>query len=203
MVNSSWQSHGSLSSRFPSCPFFLFFSLLFDKGSERYPESPLIGVAGPLCVIEFKSHARGRVPDDLRACVRACTPACVPHDHWGVVGELRVPDICPLGWPLSSFCSFLSRTPDGSSGHHTVTYAPTGFLGRAGCWHARVRSSQCFFFSLAAEDTRHPVSFVSTTDYSAKYRIRCSCLFLSLYLFHFLRPKADSAGVMTRRKCDR
>jgi hypothetical protein len=35
-----------------------------------------------------------RVHACVHALVRACVRACVPHDHRGVVDELRVPGIC-------------------------------------------------------------------------------------------------------------
>lgn len=136
-------------------PFSLFF-FLFDKGSERYPESPLIGVAGPLCVIEFKSHARGRVRTYVRACVRVWSRACrTIIEAWSA--NYVSPTYVPLGNPppSSSFCSFLSRTPVG------IFRPPYGHVcsnrvsrpSRLPACACPVESGRFFF--LATEDTRH------------------------------------------------
>lgn len=90
-----------------------------------------------------------------RACVRAaCTAACVPHDHRGVVDELRVPGICPApatyprspadgpayGLPYGHVCS--------SIGFPREQVANVRARVRSG-----VRSGQVLFFSVATMKT--------------------------------------------------
>lgn len=57
----------------------------------------------------------------------------------------------PWVTPLLPLLTPLARPQRGSSGHHTVTYASAGFLGRAGCRRARVRSRFFLFFSCDRE----------------------------------------------------
>jgi len=186
-----------------SLVLFLFFFFL-DGDDGKYSEPPLVEVTGFLCVIKFKPHAYGRV--DLYAficasCVRVHTSACVPYDHWGVVGELRVPDICPPGYnpspPPPSAYSY--RAPPVDRPATIQSRMPRQGFSVEQVVGVRV-SGQVFF--LMAGDMRHPVSFVSTADYCAKYRIRWSSfsLSLSLSLSLFLRLKGNFNNKVTRQK---
>lgn len=88
--------------------FSPFFPLSFSEGGGRYSEPPLIGVAGPLCVvIEFKSHARGRVRTYMRdACAYARVRAARSLRRGRRITCPR--HMSPWVDPLRSF---LSRTP--------------------------------------------------------------------------------------------
>lgn len=121
----------------------------------------------------------------MRACVRVRPRACrTIIEAWSA--NYVSPTYVPLDNPPSSPCLFLSRTPSGSSAHHTVTYAPAGFSPAEQACACPVESC----FSFLRPGTRD-IPFLS----SRVWRITAQSIASAVRLSFFPR-----ASEMTRRK---
>lgn len=189
MVNSSSQSHGGLSLRFPSCPSLSFFSLLrrgwrevsrvATRRSRRVPLRNRIQVA------------RAR---DLRACIRECDTCMRVYGRMRAARSLRrgrritclrhmspwtvalLPLLIPLAHPQRIF-----RPPYGHVCFGRVSRPSR--LPACACPGA----NQVFFF---LRPGTHDIPFLSWVRRITSQNI-ASAVRLSLSLSLFLRPKTD------------